>query len=204
MKPYLAVTISLLAVGFAYGSKTQKDLHYETRLVERELPYSTVYLPDRTLPPGRMKKVENGHPGKAVQMLQIAIRKGRVVGKNILWTKTIASPKDAIYRVGIVKELSRKRFVRSKVLVMDATAYSSQDKGVGTRTAMGLQAILGVAAVDPRVIPFGTHLFIEGYGYAIAADKGSAIKGNRIDLCFNTRNEALRFGMRKVRVHILK
>ncbi|HWP31550.1 MAG TPA: 3D domain-containing protein [Fimbriimonadales bacterium] len=204
MKPYIAVAISLLAVGFAYSAKNQKDLYYETRLVKKELPYSTVYLPDRTLPPGRMKKVENGHMGKAVQMLQITTQKGRVIGKRVLWTKTISSPKDAVYRVGIVRDISRKRFVRAKVLVMEATAYSSQDAGVGTRTAMGLRAIRGVAAVDPKVIPFGTHLFIEGYGYAIAADKGSAIKRNRIDLCFNTRNEAIRFGTRKVRVHILK
>jgi len=204
MKPYLAVLIFFLALGSAYGLKSQKDLHLETRLVEKEIPYSTIYLPDRTLPPGRMKKVTNGNPGKALQMLQIAKRKEHVVGKTILWSKEIASPKNAVYRVGIAREVSRKRFVRTKVLVMEATAYSSQDRGVGIRTALGLKAIRGVAAVDPRVIPFGTHLFVEGYGYAIAADKGGAIKGNRIDLCFNTKDEALRFGTRKVKVHILK
>ena len=66
---------------------------------------------------------------------------------------------------------------------------------------LGLRRV-GVVAVDPRVIPLGTLLYVEGYGFAIASDIGSAIKGNKIDLCYTTRKEALRFGRKKVRVHI--
>jgi 3D (Asp-Asp-Asp) domain-containing protein len=62
----------------------------------------------------------------------------------------------------------------------------------------------GVVAVDPRVIPLGTRLFVEGYGSAIAGDTGGAIKGNRIDLCFNSDDEAEKVGRRTVRVLILE
>jgi 3D (Asp-Asp-Asp) domain-containing protein len=59
-------------------------------------------------------------------------------------------------------------------------------------------------AVDPRVIPLRSRLYVEGYGLAIAGDTGRAIKGNRIDLGFNTYREAMRFGRRSVIVHILE
>ena len=71
------------------------------------------------------------------------------------------------------------------------------------RTATGIKAGYGTAAVDPRYIPLGTRLYIEGYGYAIAADTGRAIKGNRIDLGYDTYQQAKRVGMRKVKVYIL-
>jgi 3D (Asp-Asp-Asp) domain-containing protein len=60
-----------------------------------------------------------------------------------------------------------------------------------------------VVAVDPSVIPLGSRLFIEGYGYAIAGDTGGAIQGMRIDLCFNSYDEAIRFGRRTVKVYIV-
>ncbi len=67
-----------------------------------------------------------------------------------------------------------------------------------------MKAQKGVVAVDTRFIPLGTRLYIPGYGLAVAADRGSAIKGNRIDLCFNTYAEAVRFGRRIVEVYILR
>ena len=53
-------------------------------------------------------------------------------------------------------------------------------------------------ATDPYIIPMGTKLYIMGYGEAVAADVGSAIKGNRIDLAFMSRREALEWGRRRV------
>ena len=62
----------------------------------------------------------------------------------------------------------------------------------------------GVVAVDPRVIPLKSLVYVEGYGFAIAADTGGAIKGKRIDLCYPSRAMAKRFGRRNVRVHLLQ
>ena len=68
---------------------------------------------------------------------------------------------------------------------MEATAYTddveSQGKWVG-QTASGMKPQVGVVAVDPKVIPLGTKLYVEGYGEAIAGDTGGAIKGMRIDV----------------------
>ena len=91
---------------------------------------------------------------------------------------------------------------------MAATGYSPDPRECPRsshgRTATGLKAGYGIVAVDPHVIKMGTRLYIEGYGYAIAADKGGAIKGMRIDLGHETHGEALRIGRRTVRVHILE
>ena len=67
-----------------------------------------------------------------------------------------------------------------------------------------MKAAPGVVAVDPRVIPLRTRLYVEGYGPALAADVGAAIKGNRIDVFFETVDEALRYGRRQVNVYILE
>jgi 3D (Asp-Asp-Asp) domain-containing protein len=68
-----------------------------------------------------------------------------------------------------------------------------------------MKAGYGVAAVDTSVIPLGTKLYVEGYGYAIAADTGGAIKGNRIDLCYNSHSAALAsgYGHTNVKVYVL-
>ena len=59
-------------------------------------------------------------------------------------------------------------------------------------------------AVDPSVIPLGTKVYVEGYGYAIAGDTGGSIKGNKIDVFFPTKAEAFRWGCRKVKIKILE
>jgi 3D (Asp-Asp-Asp) domain-containing protein len=89
---------------------------------------------------------------------------------------------------------------------LEATAYSPESVGKTAETAFtatGMRAEYGVVAVDPRVIPLGTWLYVENYGHALAADTGSAIKGMKIDLFYNTRREAILFGRRNVNVYIL-
>ncbi|VYU35802.1 Cell wall-binding protein YocH precursor [Clostridium tertium] len=86
---------------------------------------------------------------------------------------------------------------------MSATAYT----GHGL-TALGLKPVrnpngLSTVAVDPNVIPLGSKVFVEGYGYAIASDTGGAIKGNKIDLYFNTVADCYSFGRRTVTVHVV-
>ena len=60
-----------------------------------------------------------------------------------------------------------------------------------------------VIAVDPSVIPLGSKVYVEGYGYAVAADKGGAIKGHKIDVFFPSTSDAYRWGVKKVKVRII-
>lgn len=97
---------------------------------------------------------------------------------------------------------------RGKLLgTFEATAYTddveSQGKWVG-QTASGMKPQVGVVAVDPKVIPLGTKLYVEGYGQAIAGDTGGAIKGNRVDLFMETRESCIEFGRQNVKVWIVK
>ena len=86
---------------------------------------------------------------------------------------------------------------------VESTAYSRFDYGCGNYTANGNFLTKGLVAVDPNVIPLGTRLYIEGYGYAIADDTGGAIKGNRIDLAFDSHEEAIQYGRKYINIYIL-
>jgi len=88
------------------------------------------------------------------------------------------------------------------VMYFSASAYSAEDPGLSPYTASGTLVHKGVAAVDPAVIPLGTHLYIPGYGPAVAEDIGYHIRGYRIDLAFDTHAEALAFGRQDVEVYI--
>ena len=98
-----------------------------------------------------------------------------------------------------------KAATSNRELICSATAYTS---GAGSVTASGKVVKrnpdgLSTVAVDPNVIPLGSSLYIEGYGYAIAADTGSAIKGNIIDLYFDSSSECDNWGRKTVKVTVL-
>ncbi|MDD5658484.1 MAG: 3D domain-containing protein [Actinomycetota bacterium] len=89
---------------------------------------------------------------------------------------------------------------------MVATAYFSGGGGINGNsiTAIGLRTKKGIVAVDPKIIPLGTKLYIPGYGEALAADTGGWIKGNRIDLVFDSLEECYRYGRRKIKVYLVQ
>lgn len=95
----------------------------------------------------------------------------------------------------------------ARTLTMEATAYTAYCTGCSGTTANGtdLRSNPGakVIAVDPNVIPLGTKVWVEGYGEAIAADTGGAIKGNRIDVFIPSQDSAMDWGRRTVTVKIL-
>lgn len=98
---------------------------------------------------------------------------------------------------------SRKLVAVYSMMATAYTAGSAQAVPTG-RTATGLPARYGVVAVDPRVIPLGSRLYIEGYGTAVAADTGGSIVGNRIDLCMDSYQAAISFGRQPVKVYVLR
>lgn len=79
----------------------------------------------------------------------------------------------------------------------DTTHYSH----TGNRCSTGVYPKAGrTVAVDPKIIPYGTYLYVEGYGVLICEDCGGDIKGNRLDVFVNSHNEAIKLGRKKVRV----
>lgn len=101
---------------------------------------------------------------------------------------------------------------KGEAMIMRATAYDpspASNGGYGGITAMGTTLRPGVIAVDPRVIPLGTRVYIEymdgtPLGYCVAEDTGGAIKENRIDILFMTKAEAIQFGVRDMKLYILE
>ena len=105
-------------------------------------------------------------------------------------------------------QTGRGIFLYRSARIMEATAYYPGPECTGKYstgiTFTGKKATRGIVAVDPKVIALGSMLYIEGYGHAEAADTGSAIRGNRIDLCFLTYREAKAYGRKNVKVYILE
>lgn len=95
-----------------------------------------------------------------------------------------------------------------KEFYANSTAYTAKCSGCSGVTATGINLLNNpnakVVAVDPSVIPLGTRLYVEGYGYAVAGDTGGAIRGLKIDVFFNNNTEALQWGRRTVKVQVLK
>ncbi|GGF35828.1 hypothetical protein GCM10010954_38590 [Halobacillus andaensis] len=103
--------------------------------------------------------------------------------------------------------VSRGEESESKTLHMKATAYTADCTGCSGKTATGVDLNANpdkkVVAVDPSVIPLGSKVWVEGYGTAVAADTGGAIKGNKIDVHVPSSAEAKSFGRKTVEVKVL-
>lgn len=150
---------------------------------------------------------ENGrevHRFSSTKVLRSPVARIVVVAKSV---QALTSAEMARLKAKLAKRSLSPPSRYVKKFTAEATAYAPNTwdghSFIDDATASGMKAEYGVVAVDPRVIALGTRLFIEGYGYAIAGDTGGAIKGKRIDLCFGTYEECVKFGRRKVMVYIL-
>jgi 3D (Asp-Asp-Asp) domain-containing protein len=173
-----------------------------------EIPTYTETRLDSRLYTTQTFEMQQGHSGLVRETMVVWKRDGAVSAQWVEKRKVVRRVQPTVILKGTLPETSRSGFAVRRVLTVTATAY---DPGPGScgpnctgRTATGMIARKGVIAVDPRVIPLGTRVFVDGYGPAIAADTGGAIKGNRIDVCFPTRREALQWGRRRVQIMILQ
>ncbi|MFD2446958.1 3D domain-containing protein [Bacillus sp. CGMCC 1.16607] len=100
-----------------------------------------------------------------------------------------------------------KAVATKKTVTVKATAYTASCEGCSGTTATGINIKANphakVIAVDPSVIPLGSKVYVEGFGEATAADTGGAIKGNRIDVFIPSEQDAINFGVKKLKVKIL-
>lgn len=105
-------------------------------------------------------------------------------------------------------EDSSEQSPEGETISVTATAYTAKCDGCSGVTSTGVDLNANpnakVIAVDPNVIPLGSEVYVEGYGYATAADVGGAIKGNKIDLHVPTKEEAVNWGAQQVNVTVIK
>jgi 3D (Asp-Asp-Asp) domain-containing protein len=201
------VSIALLVLSWAMsaqaGAGRKDNQTLEVRVESASIQPPVRYEVSRDIGRGRIVKARSGRPGQLRRTYRVNLKKGHPVSKELL-KEEITEPDPVVFLIGHGGfDFSRGDFVRHRVLEMVASGYPAMVCGTGiTRT--GRRAEYGVVAVDPRIIPLGSIVYVEGYGLALACDTGSAIKGHRIDLCYESRSEADAYGMRHVRVHILR
>lgn len=181
----------------------------EQIVVTKSIDYETEKIETDSLYEGQTKVKQKGEKGEKELTYSVTYINGEETDRELISEVVTKEPVKKIVLVGtkvksnFLKTSSTPKNYK-KVIAMTATAYSA-----GGLTASGIPAEWGVVAVDPRVIPLGTKVYVETadgsyiYGTAIAADTGGAIKGNKIDICVNTRSEAYAFGRRTVNVYIL-
>ena len=195
----------------------------ETRAAE-EIPFTTVVKESTSVSQGASRIAQAGQNGlrEAVYRVKLidgvvyerdtvssGITKQPVAQIKLVAPKVVqaAKPKKAVSSGGALKDKNGKTIRYSRYISGICTAYTSN----GGTTATGRKAKVGHIAVDPKVIPYGTRLYIASpngktvYGYAIAADTGGAMLSGRVlaDLYYDTESECRSFGVRNMRLYIL-
>jgi uncharacterized protein YabE (DUF348 family) len=190
-------------------------IRVETKTLIESVPmdYQTVIKNNGSLPNTQKKVVQNGSPGEKHITNSVTYENGKEVSRKLVSEAIVKKPTDKIILQGTYPVMPVSRggdpLPYYKVIRAKATAYYAVN-GVGrTYTSSGRLAVrnpdgYSTVAVDPRVIPYGTKLFVEGYGFAVAADTGTSIVGNTIDVFFNTYKEATNWSVKSVNVYLLQ
>lgn len=203
-------------VSLPLDQKISKDLEVKVVKVEYEnisetkvLAYDTVTKENSTITPAEGYVEQAGSNGEEKVTYRVTKKDGVEVSREVVESTVTTKPVNAIKVVGTLRTISRggSNISYKKVLNMQATAYSPDCVG-GNRTATGTYPRrdpngISTIAVDPSVIPLGSLVYIDGYGYARAEDTGGAIRGNKIDVFVGSGSEALSWGRRSVTVYIL-
>ena len=188
--PSLAETLPVNQAITTQSSFTEK-LEEEVEVLAKK----TIYEDDPDTEAGEEKILEEGTDGKKVKIIKITYFKdGSEYDRQIVSSETTPAKDKKILRgTKIVwKNLDTPdgpiQYWRK--LRVYATHYDSRCPGCNEWTAIGMRAGKGVIAVDPKVIPMRSKVYIPGYGVAVAGDTGGAIKGNIIDLGFDDAKTA--------------
>lgn len=192
---------------------TIKRITKTTETIKAPIKYKNTIEPTAKLNLGETKLITKGVNGEKLDTVEVTFTDGIETNRKVIDTELIKSPVDEITwkgTQGVVDTKTGKTLKYKKSLVVEASAYSTEG-WKSKHTATGTLARVGAIAVDPKVIPLGSKLYVTStdgkswiYGHAVAEDTGGAIKGNKIDLFFNTQKECINFGRQKAMVYILQ
>jgi len=181
------------------------------------IPYETIENHTGNVRDGRSHTRQSGVPGEHEITRAVVIIGGEERNSAVIGSYVVAEPIDEIIdfgtaSLGALADVNSPDFHYVRRVRMEATAYTAGFSCTGKHpgdpwyriTASGMEVRHGVVAVDRTVIPLGTRLYVEGYGFAIAADVGGAIRGYKIDLFMECIQAARRFGRRHINVWILE
>jgi uncharacterized protein YabE (DUF348 family) len=181
-----------------------------TDVVEEPIKYAVVTKKDSNLQKGKQKVLESGKEGLVEKHYEVILENGKEVSRKLVKTETVRESQDRVVAVGtreIRQQVSRGTESVAKEFYVTATAYTAYCNGCSGTTATGVNLRANpnvkVIAVDPKIIPLGSKVYVEGYGYAIASDTGSSIRGYKIDVFFPDKSSAYRWGRKKVKVKVL-
>lgn len=205
-----------------------KITRVDSKLLKEYQPidFATVIKNDNTLMNTVKKVSQEGESGEKEITLKVIFENGKEVSRQVVQELVTKEPVNRVILQGTLSALKLSRggeigykesfskvtpenLSYTNVIRCVATAYSSQEDGVGTITASGKSVKrnpsgYSTIAVDPRVIPIGTKVYVEGYGFATAEDTGGAIRGNKIDVYLHTISDCNAWGRRTVNVYILE
>ncbi len=171
------------------------------------IPIPVTWVNDAYLAPGQSEVCSPGQPGVLLKKFDVTTENDVEVNRRQVGSEVLQQPSPKVIAYGIETDAAQRRAVSPgsgdqvvKTLQVTATAYTR----TGYQTASGVWPYVGGVAVDPAVIPIGSKLYIDGYGPARAVDTGGLIKGNWIDLFFDTESECEAWGRRPVTVSIME
>lgn len=179
-----------------------KTYREKEKVVNASIDYKVIYKNENIVAKGLIVKLNSGRDGILAKYYKEIYFGGKKVKKEFAYSKVIKAPVYEIYLVG--SATLPEHYL--KIYNMVATSYSptfAETDSNPWMTASGLKSGFGVVAVDPKVIPFGSLLYVEGYGYAVAGDTGGAIKGERIDVFFYSMSQSNKWGIKNVKVYLL-
>ncbi|MBQ9167086.1 MAG: G5 domain-containing protein [Oscillospiraceae bacterium] len=193
--------------------------------------YDTVYQDDETLPVGKEKVLTEGVDGQKQCTASVLYENGEEISRVVMSETVTLEPVNQVVAVGTAASEQEERMpiggpmpeIGDGIIILEsgevltytdtmqvvATGYNKSNEGCDDWTATGTLARVGAIAVDPRMIPYGTRMFIVSndgayvYGVATAEDCGGSIKGNRVDLYFDSNYECFQFGIRDCTIYIL-
>ncbi|WP_310551926.1 ubiquitin-like domain-containing protein [Paenibacillus glufosinatiresistens] len=199
----------------------------------QNLPFRVIKTADPSLYVGDVRVAQAGKPGVMIQHIEKTYQDGQLASMVMVGKEVQTVTKDKVIAVGTKAKPIPKPAVAAKAKAtttkakttssggtakksgvnfdykrviknVSMTAYSSEEPGIGTRTASGTRVTEGrTIAVDPNIIPIGWWVYIEGLGFRRAEDTGGAIKGNKIDVYYDSLSHARNFGRKSRTVYVI-